>query len=893
MTDIHSPEAQLLHFVPRIAQCSIVAGLKIGWISGLSAEYPQPQNVVDLFAGQDLSFTFTALAATESIDVQFGTYCRRNRGALDTQILDANGLVISRNELKLSAIEDNEYTLLHDVRGVPLVPGENYTIKLTSSGDDSQRLAVWGNICSPIDAAVPILVAAIIDRSFAPRPRRRSDLPARIGIVSPQSDSNDPCQDLSCPLGASKLAATVGYKRLLLDWPSLSEADVIFFRQYDQLSNGWRLDEICYAMHRLGIVTIAMVEGSIIPKWCRTCHYTLTLSPLSSSLSDNIDRKLVSTFETLDIAKILGEHQERRQPSVAILCRAADQSRIADTIRDVLDAEEGGPKLQFICVASAQDEPREDRHGGRIVHSWSEAISIADQRVVLLVGRGVAITSEFVKAHIFEHWYNDVEFVSSRLRVEGREITGRESAPIHGEECFCDLRALSLKGQLARHDVTAAISESHNDVGQANEILNVRLKARGAVIRASEQSASLVELQPSIDGKTGTRSITRGGASRRLRVLSYRWHAPHQYELFRLPLDFTLAKGFGNHITELWPYSERPLRENVRFQLRSEIDPRDYDVCLVHFDENVLCPELSNGVLPNNWGEPFSWLLSLGNLPIIAICHGTPPFSGQYARDNARKTKFEVLEDQRIKLVSTLSAGGAFVVCNSHQARAEWGFENCRVIWHGFDPYEFRRGSHSRGVLTLSHDKTRPHYRGLFEQIEVEMRLAPDIEVVRGGHDQIPLEIRTTNSFACRQFRSYVDHIGQFKVYLNTTLRSPMPRTRSEAMMTGVIPVSLANHDVELFIENGIDGFYAHRPEELASFINELIRDERALARMGAAARQKAIDVFNCQRFQNDWWRLLEDALGRDIPRPRPRRVGRQSWLTRMLRVRRLGGFGP
>jgi len=87
-----------------------------------------------------------------------------------------------------------------------------------------------------------------------------------------------------------------------------------------------------------------------------------------------------------------------------------------------------------------------------------------------------------------------------------------------------------------------------------------------------------------------------------------------------------------------------------------------------------------------------------------------------------------------------------------------------------------------------------------------------------------------------RNFRSYVDRIRQFKFYLNTTLRSPMPRLRGEAMMTGVIPVCLRNHDVDLFIDNGVDGFYADRPEDLADFINDAMRDPARLAAMSASA---------------------------------------------------------
>ncbi len=377
----------------------------------------------------------------------------------------------------------------------------------------------------------------------------------------------------------------------------------------------------------------------------------------------------------------------------------------------------------------------------------------------------------------------------------------------------------------------------------------------------------MVELRPPLPGKLFIRAwsrVKRLGAAR-LRVLSYRWHPSHQYEILRLPADFTFATGFDNHITEFWDYSARPLRDNVRFCNWSKINPRDYDVCIVHFDENVLCPELSNGALRPNWGEPFNWLLSLDGLPKIGICHGTPPFKGQYAIDKGRKETFDILHDQRLNLVSKLASAHALVVCNSWQAKTEWGFENSRVICHGFDPDEFRMGSHTRDVLTPQHDFVRPHYRGVLEQIEAEKRLDAAVKIARGMPQ--PSAAENTNSFAARQFRTYVDHIGQFKFYLNTTLRSPMPRTRGEAMMAGTIPITLENHDVGMFIENGVDGFYSKSPEALSEFINKTIHNKHLIAQMTVAARNKAIEIFHYQRCLNDWWDLLEERVGRRLRR--------------------------
>jgi glycosyltransferase involved in cell wall biosynthesis len=112
------------------------------------------------------------------------------------------------------------------------------------------------------------------------------------------------------------------------------------------------------------------------------------------------------------------------------------------------------------------------------------------------------------------------------------------------------------------------------------------------------------------------------------------------------------------------------------------------------------------------------------------------------------------------------------------------------------------------------------------------------------------------------QFRAYVDRIRSFTVYLNTTLRSPMPRSRGEAMMCGVVPVSLRNHDVEHFIRHGVNGFYADSPEELAEYVRFLIRHPEAAGRVSAAARRTALDVFNHDRYLAEWTALLGEVAG-------------------------------
>lgn len=350
------------------------------------------------------------------------------------------------------------------------------------------------------------------------------------------------------------------------------------------------------------------------------------------------------------------------------------------------------------------------------------------------------------------------------------------------------------------------------------------------------------------------------GGERRLRVLSYRWHVPHQYELYKLPHDFTLVTGLGLDFADIWSHDQRPLRPNVRMAPVNGIRPSDFDLAILHFDETVLNPELCNNTIPYGWGNPFRWLLETVDLPKVAICHGTPPFVGQYGLDTEPRRVFEVHEADKQRLISVLK--DIPVVVNSHQALDEWRFPRSRVIWHGFDPQEFPPATYERDVLSHGADHNRPHYRGLAEFQRVRELLGQDVRIDSENHAGVGLLPRESNRYAVANFRAYVDHIRSYTVYLNTTLRSPMPRSRGEAMMCGVVPVSLRTHDVEHFIRNGVNGFYSDSPDELADYVRHLCRDRAAARKIGAQARLTAMDVFNHDRYLTEWTKLLRELTG-------------------------------
>lgn len=353
---------------------------------------------------------------------------------------------------------------------------------------------------------------------------------------------------------------------------------------------------------------------------------------------------------------------------------------------------------------------------------------------------------------------------------------------------------------------------------------------------------------------------------RRLRILTYRWHVPHQYELYKLPHDFTLITDLGTGMTSSWELRHRPLPSNAQFRSMRQIDPDSYDLAILHFDENVLAPENTNGVITEEWGKTFRWFQTQLSIPKVAICHGTPQFYGQYNINYQGSDLLQVIEPERRRMVDFLD--DTLVIVNSHQAKREWGFKKSKVIWHGFDPTEFPPATYEKGILSPLGPlvMSRPHYRGYFlyrkvfnqfpKQYRPSTLYVPEPDILYQG-----------NAYAIGKFQNYVHAIRQYSVYFNPTQRSPMPRARGEAMLCGLATVSAANHDVDMFIVNGKNGFFASEPDELREQLLFLVGNPESAREIGEAGRQTACDLFNHDRFLNEWNETINELLGERVAR--------------------------
>jgi glycosyltransferase involved in cell wall biosynthesis len=216
-----------------------------------------------------------------------------------------------------------------------------------------------------------------------------------------------------------------------------------------------------------------------------------------------------------------------------------------------------------------------------------------------------------------------------------------------------------------------------------------------------------------------------------------------------------------------------------------------------------------------------------------------------------------VIEPARAALVDYVK--GIEIVCNSYQAQREWGFHKSRVIWHGFDPSEFLPATYCKGILSPLGPlvKSRPHYRGYYLYQKVFSPEFPQSFLPQSLYVPDPDIDYLDNVFAIAKYKNYINEIRKYSVYFNPTLRSPMPRARCEPMMCGVVTVNANNHDVDLFIKNGVNGFYSNDADELREQLIYLMKNPEETRKIGAEARKTAINVFNHDRYLADWENLF------------------------------------
>lgn len=307
-----------------------------------------------------------------------------------------------------------------------------------------------------------------------------------------------------------------------------------------------------------------------------------------------------------------------------------------------------------------------------------------------------------------------------------------------------------------------------------------------------------------------------------MKILDYAWHQPHSYRLMQALHDcgfYFLKIG-----PRTWKDSLRPMPPNFKGFVRI-YEPGKYDLALLHLD---------------NWcdryalrGYPCRVVNGLvRDIPKIVIMHGTPDG-----------------EENRRRILKVIG-GDNYVVCNSRQAVAEWGFERSRAIIHGYDVDEFHSEKTRRvqAITVCSGGDISREYHGI-PLLERMQRDVPALTWI-GERGDVPF---------FSDYGAYRSYLASALIYFHPGQRSPMPGARTEAMLSGCCVVSTDNQDAGDYIEHGVTGFLSNDYAELRDTLHSLLADPRQAYEVGKRGREAARETFTLENLRRQWLALFED----------------------------------
>jgi len=344
---------------------------------------------------------------------------------------------------------------------------------------------------------------------------------------------------------------------------------------------------------------------------------------------------------------------------------------------------------------------------------------------------------------------------------------------------------------------------------------------------------------------------------RKIHLFGHVWHLGHQYELCKIP-----GVEWFWLINPRRTFSSMPRGpiENYGAKYVSYYEKGKYDVALLHLDQQCLEDELwerGKGSLFKDLNEYIT------DIPKIVIMHGTPYYPEAFECDITKNnyeewgySKDQIgMSSDLINRLQTAIKDIDFIIFNSEKAMKQWGFvesERAKTIWHGMDVNEWWDLPKEPRVITMISPAGLDRYydRKFLSSVREELE-ERDIY-----HCHISYDVKFDN------WDEYRDFIGRSLIYFNPTRESPMPRARTEAMLSGACIITTLNQDAEKYIEDGVNGYRAIRnPKFVANLIEGLIDNYESAIEVGQNGKKTAQELFNGERFREDWEEVLDFVL--------------------------------
>ncbi len=344
----------------------------------------------------------------------------------------------------------------------------------------------------------------------------------------------------------------------------------------------------------------------------------------------------------------------------------------------------------------------------------------------------------------------------------------------------------------------------------------------------------------------------------RLRIFGHLNHLANNYEMLKLAKHYPVKFSYLDNNVRRWTkYSARPepttwLSED-EFEWVTEYEPNKYDIAILHLDQQASDPRIGKGWIYRDLNEVIQ------DIPKIVINHGTPMWDelftedvvisgGEMLNSKGKATKLDGIK----KIVS-----GNFMVVNSYSAVKRWGWGYPLI--HGIEPNEWTDvPKEPQSLVQLSPAGLDKYYnRTLLTYIK---------SLTQEKVGQMPRHIPIDH--VPHDWDEQREILGRALIYISQTFDSPMPRSRTEAMLSGCCVLTSKYHEADLFIEQGVNGFIMpDNPLSYAESIYHLINHNyREAVEIGKRGKETAIKYFNPDRYRRDLYKIITNVLNGTPP---------------------------
>lgn len=337
----------------------------------------------------------------------------------------------------------------------------------------------------------------------------------------------------------------------------------------------------------------------------------------------------------------------------------------------------------------------------------------------------------------------------------------------------------------------------------------------------------------------------------KLKVFGVLNHLSNQYEQLKLAEHYDVEfTWLINNVRKWNRYSPRPMPKYLKWVTHYE--PGKYDVAILHLDQQAADPLIGKGQLYRQLNEVIQ------DIPKIVINHGTPMWDEQFTEElvvdgGVVQSSKGPREIDGIKKI----VGDNFMIVNSYEAVKRWGWGYPLI--HGMDADEWwDLPKEPRATVMVSPGGLDKYYnRQLLTYIKARVKELTGLDVYH-----------ITVNYKCQDWDDYRQFIGKSLIYINPTLDSPMPRSRTEAMLSGCCVLTSRYHGAKEFIEHGKEGFIVpDNPLLYAQTVAELIDSHyQEAVEIGQAGKKKALKLFNGDRYRKDLYNIITQVASGKPP---------------------------